>query len=210
VVKPNPEKVRAILEVPRPSTKSEVRSLLGLIGYYRTFIPDFAKICEPLTDLTKKGKSLEWTSDCENSFRVVKEMLAEAPILKTPDFKKIFILQTDASAKAISAVLSQQDDDDKEHPVCYISRKLLQREMHYPIIEKECLAIVWGVTKLHHYLAFREFIIETDHQPLIWLDRVKNTNQKLLRWSLLLQQYAYSIRHRSGKKNSNADFFSRT
>ena len=142
------------------------------------------------------------------AFQKLKECLTTAPVLMNPDFQKPFILQTDASNTAIGAVLSQQFEDG-EHPVAYLSKKLLPREQNYSTVEKELLAIVWAVGSLSYYLDGRKFYIETDHCPLSWLNRMKDRNQRLLRWSLLLQQYEFDIRYRKGKQNANADGMSR-
>ena len=205
------DKVKTIMDYPRPSTKKELRAFLGLIGYYRKFIKDFATVALPLTDLTRKGKnvSVDWTTECEHSFGKLKKALLSDSVLATPDFGKLFTVQVDASNGGIGAVLSQTDDKGEEHPVQYLSRKLLDRERKYPTVEKECLAIVWAVQQLHYYLCGREFEIQTDHRPLTWLERVKDKNQKLLRWSLVLQQYSFKLTHKSGCQNINADALSR-
>lgn len=165
----------------------------------------------PLTDLTQGGKPtrVNWDNDCEEAFQKLKVALASTPVLRNPDFSKPFYLQTDASDRGISAILSQFDDNGQEHPIAYQSRKLLARECAYPTIEKECLAIVWGTQKYHPYLYGRHFTIQTDHQPLTWLQRVKTKNQKLLRWSLVLQQYKFELQHKKGTLNGNADGLSR-
>lgn len=102
-----------------------------------------------------------------------------------------------------------QSHDGQDHPVEYLSRKLLPRERSYSTVEKECLAIVWAVQKWHPYLFGRRFEIQTDHRPLQWLNKTKGANQRLLRWSLVLQQYIFVTTHRKGSDNSNADGLSR-
>jgi len=211
MVKPQPSKVEAIANYQRPTTKKDVRAFLGLAGYYRRFIPNFsAKAC-PLTDLTKKGQSsvVKWTEACEKAFNELKAHLSSESVLANPDFGRPFTLQVDASDRGLGAVLSQTDDQGNERPVTYLSRKLLPRETSYPTVEKECLAIVWATQALHPYLYGRHFTIQTDHHPLTWLNRVRGENQKLLRWSLALQQYHYDLVHRKGVENGNADGLSR-
>ena len=210
-VKSKLDKVQAIKEYPRPTNKKELRSFLGLIGYYRKFIQDFATLALPLTDLTKKGKnvSADWTPECEYAFCQLKEVLLKEPVLAAPDFGKLFTVKVNASNGGIGAVPSQMDANGNEHPIQFLSRKLLERERKYPTVEKECLAIVWAVQQLHYYLCGRQFQVETDHRPLTWLERVKDKNQKLLRWSLVLQQYNFTLRHRPGNQNGNADALSR-
>ena len=125
-----------------------------------------------------------------------------------PDFTSEFTLQTDASDRGLGAVLSQ-NVDGKDHPVVYLSRKLLPREQNYATIEKECLAIYWAIDSLQYYLLGREFRILTDHEPLKWLNEAKQNNKRLTRWSLDLQPYCFRVEHRRGSSNGNADGLSR-
>ena len=209
-IQADPTKISAMRDFPLPITKKNMRSFLGLTGYYRQYIKNYAEITSCLTDTLKKDKpnNIVWTEKETNAFKQLKEALTTTPILITPDFNKPFILQTDASNTAIGAVLSQHTADG-EHPVAFLSKKLLPREQNYSTIEKELLAIVWAVSSLSYYLDGRKFIIETDHNPLTWLNRMKNNNQRLLRWSLALQPYSYDIRYRKGVQNANADGLSR-
>ncbi|XP_078666715.1 uncharacterized protein LOC144908750 [Branchiostoma floridae x Branchiostoma belcheri] len=211
VVRPDEEKVRAVKEFPRPSTKKEVRAFLGLTGYYRRFIPQYADLAAPLTDLTgsRKPQVVEWTDVCEEAFQVLKGKLCDYPVLQSPDFERPFVLHTDASERGIGAVLSQMDGNGEEHPVVYTSRKLLPREQNYSVPEKECLAIKYAVENLRYYLLGREFEVVTDHHPLKWLDEMKDKNQRLTRWSLCLQPYRFTVTHRAGKAHGNADALSR-
>ena len=210
-MKPDSEKVKAVVEYPRPITKTHIRSFLGLAGYYRKFIPNFAEIASPLTDLTKKSAPVNvvWNDECEQAFQLLKQTLVSVPVLNSPDFSNDFVLQTDASNRGLGAVFSQKGKDGEEHPVMYLSRKLLPREENYPIIEKECLAIVWAVQKLHKYLYGRLFTIQTDHKPLTWLEQMKGSNRRLVGWSLLLQPYKIKVEHKPGTNNNNADALSR-
>lgn len=138
----------------------------------------------------------------------MKDLLCKRPILKLPDFDRTFILRTDASEDGIGAVLLQLENDEKL-PVAYASRKLQDRERSYAVIEKECLAVVWGVQKFHQYLYGHEFLLETDHQPLTCLDKSKTENSRLMRWALLLQQYRFRIVTIKGSDNVGADYLSR-
>ncbi|KAL5517640.1 hypothetical protein EMCRGX_G003226, partial [Ephydatia muelleri] len=142
-VRPEKGKVAAVEAFPVPKTKKDVRAFLGLTGYYRKFIPEYATIAAPLTELTKKEQPncLAWSSGCAEAFEALKRHLCTSPVLKCPNFGRPFVLQTDASDWGVGAVLSQKDDDDNEHPVAYFSKKLLPRERRYSTIEKECLAI---------------------------------------------------------------------
>ncbi|XP_075056495.1 uncharacterized protein LOC142142509 [Mixophyes fleayi] len=159
-------------------------------------LPEEDQEPDPLLDLVasaKSGRSLENTQ-C---------------ILQAPDFDRRFTVQTDASNYGLGAVLSQVNQQGEEHPILYLSRKLLPREVAYAVVEKECLAIVWALQKLQSYLYGRDFTVITDHNPLSWLHRVAGDNGKLLRWSLTLQQYTFTVQHRKGSHHGNADGLSR-
>ena len=210
-VKPEMNKLEAVENFPVPKTKKEVRSFLGLTGYYRRFVKDYAAMAVPLTNLTRKEypETVVWTEECDKAFNALKNMLTSTPVLSSPDFEKTFILQTDASNYGVGAVLSQTDADGLEHPIAYFSRKLLDREQKYSTIEKECLAIKLAIKAFQMYLLGRPFIIQTDHRTLQWLSNVKDENSRLARWSLALQPYQFNIEHRRGRANANADSLSR-
>lgn len=211
VVRPETSKVAAVQAFPRPETKKQVRTFLGLTGYYRRFIKDYATFATPLTDLLKKSapNQIKWTSQCNDAFLKLKAQLCCSPMLESPDFNRQFVVQTDASDRGVGAVLSQRDDSGEEHPVAYYSRKLLPREVKYSTIEKECLAIKLACQAFRVYLLGRPFVIQTDHRALQWLDRLKENNARLTRWSLSLQPFKFTINHQAGKANSNADALSR-
>ena len=131
------------------------------------------------------------------------------PILKLPDLERPFVLQTDASDVGLGAVLFQEFEEGKM-PVAYASRKLLDREKRYAVIEKECLAIVWAISKFQRYLFGKEFMLETDHQPLTYLHKAKTLNPRIMRWALTLQPYHFRIVAIKGSDNIGGDFLSRT
>ena len=174
IMKPKPEKIEAIMGASRPETKTQLRSFMGLAGYYRKFIPDFAAIGCPLTDQTKKGepKKVRWGKPQEIAFKTLKNKLADSPILHLPDLTKTFILRSDASEYGIGAVLLQEHDGEV-FPVAYASKKLKDAQRAYSVMEKECLAIVWAIQRFEPFLYGREFVIQTDHQPLSCLKKSK-------------------------------------
>lgn len=208
--KPRPTKVESIQNAPRPETKSQVRSYLGLTGYYRAYIPNYAMIAAPLTDRTKKGEpnKVRWQDSQEMAFQTLKSKLTSSPILKLPEVNEPFILRTDASDIGIAAVLLQEVHGEK-FPVAYASKKLNSSQRNYAVIEKECFAIVWGVQKFEPYLYGKEFTIETDHQPLKCIQKSKVANGRIMRWALILQPYRYHIEVIKGKDNVGADYLSR-
>lgn len=201
----------AVDNFPVPTTKKQVRVFLGMTGYYRRFIPDYATLAAPLTDLTRKSapNHVEWTAHCEQAFQGLKRHLCESPVLQSPDFARPFVLQTDASERGVGAVLAQRGEDNCDHPVAFFSRKLLPREQRYSTIEKECLAIRLGIQAFRVYLLGHPFCIQTDHRALQSLDRLKDSNTWLARWSLALQPYRFVVEHCSGTANANADALSR-
>ena len=201
-------KIQSVQSFERPTTKTGVRSFLGLTGYYRKIIPGYATIAAPLTDLTCRARpnQVAWTPGCATVFDTLKTSLCSYPVLKNPEWDKPFVLQTDASGRGAGAVLGE---DDSDRPVANFSRKFLPREERYSTIEKECLAIKLGVQAFHVYLMGRPFVIQTDHRSLEWLDRMKGTNARLTRWSLLLQSSDFRIEYHTGRKNGNADGLSR-
>ncbi|XP_039532215.1 uncharacterized protein LOC120482205 [Pimephales promelas] len=209
-VRPQIDKTAAVATCPSPKTKKEVRQFLGLAGYYRRFVPNYSDLASPLTDLTKKGApdTVQWTEQCQQAFTQIKAALCGGPLLHAPDFSLPFILQTDASDRGLGAVLAQEVEGE-ERPVLYISRKLSKRETMYSTIEKECLAIRWAVLTLRYYLLGREFTLCSDHAPLQWLHRMKDTNARITRWYLALQPFKFQVVHRPGAQMAVADFLSR-
>lgn len=209
-VTPTDDMISKVKQAPSPTTKKQLRSFLGLVGYYRSFVPNFAAIAVPLTDLTKKGSpnQLIWLDIHEQSFRTLKHYVCNPPVLRLPDVTKPFILQTDASCDGIGAILLQEGDQVK-HPVAFASKKLLPREQNYSTIEREALAIIWGVQKFQNYLMGTQFYLETDHHPLQYLNKAKFQNSRIMRWSLILQPYRFTVRAIKGCQNVGADFLSR-
>lgn len=151
---------------------------------------------------------MEWTEACETAFRTLKACLCSSPVLKSPNFTYRFLVQTDASAVGLGAVLAQ-GVLGKERPVLYLSRKLLSRETRYSIVEKEGLAIKWALVSLRYPLLGREFNLQTCHQALTWIDPMKDNNSRLTRWYLSLQPFQFKVCYRAGKANVVADFHSR-
>jgi RNase H-like domain found in reverse transcriptase/Reverse transcriptase (RNA-dependent DNA polymerase)/Integrase zinc binding domain/Integrase core domain len=210
LLQPIARKVEKVTMAPKPTTKAQLRSFLGLIGYYRRFIPNFAAIAVPLTDMTKKSSpnTLLWDDAQDAAFNALRCYLTNPPVLHLPNFRRPFILQTDACKEGMGAVMLQEYDGIR-YPVAFASRKLLPRERNYSTIEQECLAIVWAIQKFSDYLYGKEFVLETDHQPLQYLTQACFQNGRLMRWALALQPYSYTVRAIKGSQNVGADFLSR-
>ena len=212
-IMPDETKVEKIKLAPQPTTKSGIRSLLGLTGYYQKFIPEYNSIAAPLTDLTRKNlpEKVTWSTECQLAFDQLKTALTSKPILRLPDPTRPYVLKCDASGRAVGAALLQPDPehDNMLFPVAYASRKLNATQMNYSTSELECWALVFGIEKFHVYLYGRHFILHTDHQPLTFLACAKNLNRRLMRYSLTLSQYSFQTIYQSGKEHHLADFLSR-
>lgn len=208
-IKPNPNKIEKILTWPLPKTTKQIKGFLGLLGYYRKFIKDFAKLTKPLTKCLKKGAQIIHNEEFKNCFDDCKQLLTSDPILRYPDFDKPFILETDASDFALGAVLSQKFEDSKEHPIAYASRTLNDTECNWSATEKELAAIVWAVKHFRPYIYGTKFQLRTDHKALIWLRQKKDLNRKLLHMKLELEEYEFDVTYKKGTLNRNADALSR-
>ncbi|CAN6322178.1 unnamed protein product [Urochloa humidicola] len=200
----DPEKIAAISTWPTPTTAKELRSFLGLAGYYRKFIRHFGIISKPLTDLLKKYTLFVWTVDHEKSFQALKKALTTAPVLALPDFSKIFCIETDASAVDVGAVLLQDN-----HPLAFISKALGPKSKGLSTYEKEYLAIIMAVQQWRYYLQHAEFLIYTDQRSLVQLNEQRlhtHWQQKVFTKLLGLQ---YRIIYKQGVENRVADALSR-
>jgi len=211
-VRPVESKVEAITNFPMPTTRRELRRFLGMVGYYRSFCKNFSVVASPLTDLLSPKVAFKWTETCQLSFEKIKALLVSSPVLSAPDFSTPFFLAVDASDTGAGAVLLQLDQAGVEHPVCYFSRKFNKHQRGYSTIEKEALALVLAIQHFDVYIASvtHPLIVYTDHNPLTFISRMKNNNQRLMRWSLFLQTFELDIRHIRGKDNVIADALSRT
>ncbi|GFV39171.1 retrovirus-related Pol polyprotein from transposon 297 [Trichonephila clavipes] len=184
-----------------------------IAGYYQKYINLFSVIAAPLTDALKgraKKGEIKWTTECENAFRELKGKLIDKPVLYAPNFEREFIVQTDASNAGMGAVLTQLTEQGEEHPILYLSKKFSEVEKRYCTTEKEGASIVFAIKTLHYYLDGNSFLVMTDHNPLVWLNRNVSSNPRLMRWALALQPYNFRIVHRSGKSHKNADSLSRS
>ena len=182
-----------------------------LSSFKQKFIPEFSTLTAPLSDLTRKEapERVKWTPEIEAIFAKVKDLLTSEPVLATPDPKKEYQLQTDASGRGLGATLSQLDENGDDKPIAFYSKKLLPRQQRYSGVETECLAVVEAVKHFSVYLEGVPFKIVTDNRALVYLDKFRNENSRLTRWALALQPYHFEIVHRPGNTNGNADGLSR-
>jgi hypothetical protein len=209
-IRPVESKVDAIVSLPLPDSVKGVKGFLGMAGYYRKFIHNFAHLSQPLEAMTRRGVAFEWDLERVAAFEAIKQALVSAPCLAAPRWDEEFILTTDWSCAAIGAVLSQIDPvTGLEHPIAFASRALTAAERNYAPTEGECLAVKWAVDKFRYYLHGRRFRLRVDHQALVWLDSARFNNSKLERWALALQEYDYSVEYIKGETNVVADHLSR-
>lgn len=207
-VKPNPDKISAIQNWPLPKDETELRGFLGVVGYYRKFIKDLAKIAKPLTQTLRKGEKIEHTNEFVSTFNRLKNILTSSHVLQYADYDKRFILTTDASNFALGAVLSQ-GPIGRDRPIAFASRTLTKTEENYSAIEKELLAIDWACKYFRPYLFGRKFTLFTDHKPLTYALNLKTPNDRLIRMKLRLEDFDYEIQYKPGKQNVVADGLSR-
>ena len=218
-IRPNADNIRALLETPQPTTAKEAFRFVKAAEYYRKFIPGFSTIAQLLykyAPTTKEQRSTKSTaapvilSEPEvHAFNELKQILTNDLVLRIPDERLPFKIQTDASKIGIGAVLMQTHPNG-DLPIAYLSKKFTTTQMNWPATEQECYAIIYAIEKWHKYLDGREFIIETDHKPLLPFNLKKQLNAKCERWRLKLQQYKFTIRYIKGKHNTVADYLSRS
>lgn len=209
---PDLAKQEVIRNFPVPTKKKELQRFLGLINYYRRFMPDTAGISIPLLRLLKKTNKFQWTEDCQAAFAELRDLLLQASALRMPDFERPFILTTDASEYALGAILSQrtiENSIETDQPIAYDSRVLNQAEKNYSAIERELLALVWAVKTFRTYLYGQKFTVVTDHKPLTYMHHLRIDSIRLTKMRLKLMDYDFEIEYKPGNQNLAADALSR-
>ena len=201
---PDPALLTAIREIPPPKTAAEVRSFLGLAGYYRRYVKNFATIAGPLHALTQKDVVFHWSADCQDAFDHLKTLLTTSPITALPDFSQSFRLYTETSTAGLGAILAQVREG-RERIICCASRSFNQVEKASPATKLECLTIVWAVAKFRPYLMAMPFEVYTDHYALQWLKMMRTGSALLHRWSAALGEYDFTVKHRPGKVQTHVD-----
>ena len=208
-IKANPEKTSAIAKMPPPRTAKQVRSFLGMAGYYRQCIRNYADLAQPLTELTKKRKRFYWSPACQTAFDNLKAALVSDSIVRHPRVDLPYQLYTDASNYCVGAILCQTHEDGTEYVVQYISHQLSSVQTRWATIEKEAYAVVYALQKLKAYLYGAEFVVYTDHKPLLCLFSKSMANTKIQRWAILLAEFGATIKYKPGSSNIRADMLSR-
>ena len=176
-----------------------------MANYYRRFVESFSTTARPLHHPTEKSVHFKWTPECQVAFDSLHTQLTSTPILAYPNFKKPFLLDTDASDSGIGAVLSQFDEAGREHVIAYGSRSLTKAKRQYCVTRRELMAVVTFVKHFRTYLLGNKFTLRTDHGSLTWLCNFRDPEGQLARWIELLQEYDFDIVHRQGKVHCNAD-----
>lgn len=211
---PLTEKVEAISDAPQPQNVSELKAYLGLLNYYHRFLPQLSTLLAPLHALLKKEEKWSWGAKQQRAFEGSKELLQSCRVLVHYDSNKPLILACDASPYGVGAVLSHRMADGSDRPIGFVSRTLSSAEKNYSQLDKEGLAVVFGVKKFHKYLYGRQFTIVTDHKPLISLFSEMRaipqmTSPRIQRWAVTLAAYEYTIVYKVGREHTNADALSR-
>ena len=207
-VSPDPFKLLAITEMPRPTSLEQVQSFLGKCSYYRNFIRDFSKHAAPIYALTTM-KEIKWTPEADEQFKFFQSKLTTAPILSIFVPSLEVILECDASGYGLGCCVTQKKDK-KDHPIAYFSRMMNKSERKYNTSEQELLSIIFGIKMARHWIYGSHFTIITDHAALTWILNLKDTkNRRLAAWNSLLNGYDFTIIHRAGKRHANSDCLSR-
>ena len=208
-ISPDPDLLSKISQVSAPTNKKELESFLGLANFYNRYLPKYSELIEPFAHLRKKNNDFVWTGEQEKAFNKLKRALVEKPVVKVFDPKKELTLTTDASERAVSAILSQDN-----HPVMYLSRRLTKAEINYSNIEKEALAIVWSTQRARQFLLGRKFLLKSDHRPLEFIfnprkELPKVTSARILRWAIRLMDFDFDIMYVKGNTIPHVDALSR-
>ena len=209
-----PDKIDAIRNAPRPENLHQLRSFLGLVNYYGKFLPSLSTTAHPLNQLTQANHKWKWSEDCEIVFTKLKEQLCSKPVLIHYDPGLPLKLACDASHYGVGAVIAHMLPSGEEKPIAYGTRTLSKTEQNYAQVEKEALAIIFGIKKFHQYIYGRKFLLITDHKPLTTILSPKAglpalAAARLQRWAIMLSAYQYDIEFRPTHKHGNADCLSR-
>lgn len=207
----DPVKVEGVMAWPQPKDLREVQSFVGFVNFYRRFIQGFSEIARPLYELSQKNVTWKWGPAQTMAFEEIKKRITTAPCLVFPDQHQPYKIEADSSDYATGAVLSQLSEDDKWHPVAFLSKSLSAVERNYEIHDKEMLAIIRALEEWRHYLEGAEHPVQiwTDHKNLEYFMTAKKLNRRQARWSLFLSRFDFSLHHRPGKKSLKPDALSR-
>ena len=207
-IQPLPEKLQSMAKMPAPRNPKEVKQFLGLVGYYRKFVPRFGDITQVLTHLTKKDVEFKWTPECKNCFQILKEFLQQAPILQYPDPQASYTLYTDASKYPYAGMLMQHNNG-KDHPITYVSGLFRGSQLNWATLTKEAYAIYMSVKKLSFYIDTAKITVKSDHLPLKKFLEKNTLNSKVNNWAVELESQNITFEYIPGIRNTLADTLSR-
>ena len=210
-IEPDRSKLEALDEIKPPTTKKEVRKMIGFFSYFRSFLPNLAENLLSITELTKKTSPIKvvWTTTNQNALDKVIRQLQQFTSLNTIDYRREFGLLVDASERAIGCCLIQWDDEKQEKPIAFASKKLTNTQSRWSTIEREAYAVIWALNRFKSWICLSKIKIFSDHNPLTFLTESTTKSSKLARWSLALQEFDIQFFYRPGNKNVVADFLSR-
>jgi hypothetical protein len=206
--KPDLGKIDVVVPFLEPRMVTDIKSFLGLTGYYRKYVQGYSRLVGPLFDLTRKDVAFVWSRNCQQAFDTLKKALVDAPTLIRPDFSRPFCMDVDWSTRGVGAILSQKEGRF-EKVVAYASKGLTVAQRRIHSMEGECYALIWGIMHFRQYLHRTHFTLRTDHKPLEWLTTVSDASGRRGRWIHLLQDFDFKIVHRPGLRHTNVDALSR-
>jgi len=201
--RPDPERVEELVRFEPPTTKKHLRQILGALGYYREYVPRYAEMAKPLTNLTrdcvpcKLGKL--WTEECQTALDSLCQQLTSHRVLRVPSEGQPFILHTDSSGKAVGASLGQLDEDGVEQPLAFASQKLTPAQQIWSTIEREAYAVIWALNKYRDLIFGSKITVYCDNNPLLYIRVCAPKSAKRLRWSLALQEFDLYFVHKKGQ-----------
>lgn len=207
-IRQDPAKLKALRQLPVPTSVTEVRQVLGLLGYYRRFVDKFSIIAEPLSRLTRKNVRFVWTDECQQAFDQLIATLLQNATLAAPNSIDPFLVKTDGSLKGIAGILLQQHNGEWRLVAC-CSRRLSSAEQNYPVTEIEGLALIYSLSKFRHYLLGRKFNVIVDHTALCAINKNFTNNRRINRWKWALSEFDFNVVYTRGSLHQDVDCFSR-
>jgi len=208
-VRPGDQKVIAIQQYPEPTNKHEVRRFHGMCGFFRRFIPRYAEIAHPISDILRDNVKFEWALSQKEAYNNLKSRLVSKPVLQVFNPNADTELHCDASCVGLSGMLLQRGEDKRLHLVHAVSKKTNLAERHYHSSKQELMAVVWSMCRLRPYLIGIKFLVIKDCQAIVHLNTQNILNPQVARWATLLSEYDFGIKHRPGNKMDHIDALSR-